>query len=121
MGMKKECNVFAGNLVRERQRELNYHNVDAGAKIGMSKKAYENLCAGKTDFHLDTMLLIDKEFGLSPNMLAYGSDEAPARVDFKVAAGDFLTAVEAIPNKKEISRKDINSVIMRLLNLSEDN
>ena len=120
MKVKKDCNVFAGNLVRERQHELKYHNVDAGAKLGMSKKAYENLCAGKTDFHLDTMLLIDQEFGLSPNMLAYGCEESSVSVEFEVAADEFLMAIEAIPNKRDISRKEINAVIRRLLKLSEE-
>lgn len=111
--MPKKCNVDAGIRLKNRQVELHLNNVDAGEKIGMKKKPWEELCAGRTNFRLDRMIEIDEKFGITPNELAYGTLESPYRVDYAVMAKDISVLIERTPRGKE--RQRVILQIMRQL------
>lgn len=111
--MPKKCNVDAGIRLKNRQVELRLNNVDAGEKIGMNKKPWEELCAGRTNFRLDRMIEIDEKFGITPNELAYGTLESPYRVDYSVMAKDISVLIERTPRGKERQRVILH--IMRQL------
>lgn len=113
---KEKLNADAGNRLRERQRLKKDTNVEAAAKLGLSKKGYEDLCAGKTDFHLDRMIDIDKAYGISPNELAYGKPDSPYTADILVVENDIETFFEAMPKGRE-RRSQIIELIIKLLTL----